>query len=134
MSAVVGLGDRTVGAGGAPLGPALHALGLQVDPANVLRVRQVLLTEADRLTTGLVWHGPGAKVGPCGGDPVSQEAMVAFNHRIDGFLDEVRARIQGLRDAAEVLADNARRYGRTEAEITGSFTSRYSDDDVWATL
>jgi hypothetical protein len=131
MTGVADLGGRSVGDGGAPLGSALDALGLTVTPENVLEVRKVLLAEADRLWRGLDVEGRRCRVDLCGGDPVSYDAMHAFNHRIEAFLDTVRARVQSLRNAAEVLADAARRYGRTEEQVSRSFTSAYPDLDVW---
>lgn len=131
MTGMTGLGRRTAGGSGSPLGSSLDGLGMQVNTDNVLKVRDGLLIEADRLTTDLKNYENASMVRLCGGDPVSYEARAAFNYKIKGFYTEFRMRIQALRDAADTLEATARDYGRTEADIAGSFRSQYTTADIW---
>ncbi len=83
MSGVQGLGQRAAAAGG-PSGMAssLDHLGLQVNPENVLKVRAMLMAEADRLYHDMWRYEPQSMVRLCGGDPVSRQAMDGFNVKI----------------------------------------------------
>lgn len=117
MSGVQGLG----GVGGPPdVTSRLEKLGMQVNPRNVVKVRAVLLAEADRLEKVFVLREQRARVRLCGDDPVSHDAMLAFNCRIEGFLAAFRAQYTALRDAGERLAVTAREYGIAESRIEAS--------------
>lgn len=94
---------------------------LRVDRDNVLQLRAGILAEADRLDRDLALARRDCQVGLCGGDPVSPEAAVAFNSRIDSWLDHCAQYIKALRESANTLDDSARRYGYTESEIVDSF-------------
>ena len=94
---------------------------MQVNPNNVLDVRKAILTEADDLRTYVRMHSHDLKVGLCGSDPVSPLAAQAFNEKIDAHLKEIDTYLRSLRDVGEQLAQVARNYGHTEAEITASF-------------
>ena len=104
------------------LTPAVHEVGMQVDRDTVLKVRSVLLGEADRLLDAVPSAPEGrVRVGRCGGDPVSAEAAVAFEARIRLVVDLCQRHALELREAAHSLERIARNYGYTEAEIAASF-------------
>ncbi|MDT7633807.1 MAG: hypothetical protein QOI50_5737 [Pseudonocardiales bacterium] len=103
------------------LSSAMHSVGLQVDRDNVLRVRSVLLTEAEKLldaVTRPMSERPWVDL--CGADPVSGEASSAFNARIQILVDHCRQYALQLEQAANSLDRIARNYGYTEAEIQAS--------------
>jgi len=103
------------------LSSAMHSVGLQVDRDNVLRVRSVLLTEAEKLRDAVA--RPMSErpwVDLCGADPVSGEASSAFNARIQILVDHCRQYALQLEQAANSLDRIARNYGYTEAEIQAS--------------
>jgi len=100
---------------------ALNDVAMQVDPANVLQVAAVLLTEAYRLDTVLREEMDRAVVGLCGGDPVSLEAADAFNERIRELRNQCQAYNNELRAAGWALQDTARSYGISEEQIAASF-------------
>ena len=110
------------------MGPAMQSdmdrAMMQVNPDNVLDVRKALLAEAEDLQRFLYIHQPGMKVGDCGSDPVSHPAADAFNDKIQAHLKEANAYVRSLIDAGSQLAQVARTYGHTEAQIAASFTSR----------
>lgn len=118
MNGVQGLGR--VGGGDPGLSSRLDTLGMQINPENVLGARRELLAEADRLEREFKWRQDRALVRLCGGDPVSRDAMLAFNERIDAFLAGYRAYYGSLRAAADRLAVTAREYGIAEARIEAS--------------
>jgi hypothetical protein len=104
------------------LSSVIHSVGLQVDPHNVLRVRSVLLTEAEKLldaVTRAMSEQPWVDL--CGADPVSGEASAAFNARIKILIDQCRQYALQLEHAGHSLDRIARNYGCTEAEILASF-------------
>jgi uncharacterized protein YukE len=100
---------------------AVYEVNLQVTPENVLDVRKVLLQEADRL---LKAAGPAEMmtqfVGPCGGDPVSQQASIAFGERIAIMAQQCRDYANGLKNAGNSLDQIARSYGYTDEQIQDS--------------
>jgi hypothetical protein len=103
------------------LSSAMHSVGLQVDRDNVLRVRSVLLTEAEKLLDAVTRPMSERRwVDLCGADPVSGEASSAFNARIQILVDHCRQYALQLEQAANSLDRIARNYGYTEAEIEAS--------------
>ena len=110
-----------VGAHRPLLDAAVSALALQVDRHTVLAARAALLAEAERLDRALVERHRGHDVGRCGGDPVSPEAAVAFNERINALLANCFAYNRDLRAAASALDVTARTYGYTDEQIAASF-------------
>lgn len=104
------------------LDAAVRELSLRVNRETVLQARNALLAEADRLDDAvLTAQRKGTRIGLCGGDPVSVDAMAAFNERIDALLDGCLAYNRDLRTAAHALDDTARAYGHSEDEIATSF-------------
>ena len=110
-----------VGAHRPLLDAAVSALALQVDRHTVLAARAALLAEAERLDRELVERHRGHEVGRCGGDPVSPEAAVAFNERINALLENCFAYNRDLRAAASALDATAHKYGYTDEQIAESF-------------
>jgi hypothetical protein len=100
----------------------VESLKLQVDRDTVLQARAAVLGEVLRLRDAIRLQSPAEGVGLCGGDPVSDDAAAGFNERIRAMLDHCRRYAEDLEAAGHSLADVARRYGFTEAEITSSFT------------
>ncbi|WP_028937844.1 hypothetical protein [Pseudonocardia spinosispora] len=92
----------------------------EVTPENVLRVRAVLLAEADRLGRSIGPAEPDGWVGACGGDPLSSDARSAFNERIEATRERCRGQVDRLRVAGHSLEDVARSYGHTDAAIAAS--------------
>ena len=104
------------------LAAAVRSLALQVNRHTVLQARAALLAEADRLDSELRdKHNDLAKVGVCGGDPVSPEAAHAFNERIDALVNSCLDYNRDLRSSAVALEATARAYGYTDDEIWASF-------------
>ncbi len=106
------------------LDAAVAAVGLQVNRDNVLQARNILLAEADRLDDELnKVMRRDLHIGDCGGDPVSPNATLGFNQRIDVLVGQCRQYNEDLRQAARELDVTARTYGWTEEEIAASFPS-----------
>ena len=104
------------------LDAAVRTLALQVNRDTVLKARAALLAEADRLDTALRdKHSDLTGVGLCGGDPVSPEAALAFNERINALVKSCLEYNQDLRSSAAALDATARTYGYTDYEIAASF-------------
>jgi len=103
---------------------AVHGVSMQVSRANVLKVRAVLLGEAERLL-GSVRSAKFRQgwIGQCGGDPVSIEAAAAFDARIRLVVDQCQRYALELKRAGTALDRIARDYGYTEAQISESFSS-----------
>lgn len=117
---------QLVGDGASPdrMQVALNHVRMQVTPENILKVRALFLTEAERVTDVIRGLTLGRGVESCGGDPLSPEAAKAFNRRIAHELEQ--ARLYGLRlqQAGEELGRIARKYGHSDAEIERSFKAR----------
>jgi hypothetical protein len=104
------------------LSSAMHSVGLQVNRENVLRVRSVLLNEAQKLLAAVSGPMSGRRwVELCGADLVSGEAASAFNARIEMLVDHCGRYARQLERAGHSLDRIARDYGYTEAEIQASF-------------
>lgn len=118
---LLGMTAPAPGPQSASLSTAVESLALQVNQETVLQARAVLLGEAQRLKDEMKRYGVGISVGLCGGDPVSADATKAFGERIEVLINHCNQHVSDLERAGEQLADTARRYGFTEAEVTGSF-------------
>lgn len=120
-----GLGRRVVGAAETPhtasLAASLDDLGFQVDRDTVLQTGAALLAEAHRLEKLVRSHRPALRMQPPAGDLVSGPAADEFNTKIQALADQCEADARVLTAAAVKLADDARRYGFTEQEITAVF-------------
>ncbi|HZZ48678.1 MAG TPA: hypothetical protein VFE65_17490 [Pseudonocardia sp.] len=92
--------------------------GLHLAPDDVLRVRAGVLAEADRLGTVLA---RSARVGLCGGDPLSRDARDLFNARIDGIVARCLRYQRVLRDAADSLAATTDGHRGTDADIAAAY-------------
>jgi len=101
---------------------------LQVTPDNVLLISNALRAEATLLTGKIHWAKGEAVVGKPGQDPVSVEAVPRLNTAITTRLTECQSYADALVDAADQMAQTARRYGHTEQEIIDSFT-RYQNEN-----
>ncbi len=94
---------------------------MQVDRTNVLQAARLLVTESDRLDDVLVRVRYATHDNePCGGDPVSADAAIAFPERIAALVEGCQAHNDALRAAAAELRAVALTYGFTEAEIAAS--------------
>jgi hypothetical protein len=104
---------------------ALSAVLLQVTPENVLEVRQTLYAAAQRINAYVTQSVVGAQyVGLCGGDPVSEQAQLAFSDRIAQTAENVTMFGVQLEWAVVQLEKIAVSYGYTEIEIKMAFSSR----------
>lgn len=102
---------------------ALDHLAMQVNPDNVLAVHKVFRDHAGELLDYLMKMRGQAQMGLCGGDPISREAAVAFNHKIAELLKVHWAHQQELVVAADHLRSIALSYGITEEEISRSLVA-----------
>lgn len=101
---------------------------MQVTPENIVHVGNVLAAEAEFMQVKLRAAWWNARVGVAAKDPVSQPTADGFNRKIDALLGQVQAYVETLRAASEQLAQTARSYGHTDAEIARSLdgiTSTY---------
>lgn len=121
-----GLGQQALGsnptANGRLLAADLDHLGMQVTPETILRIRNLLLGEAQRLQNAFRREVRNIRVGPPGGDPISGKwANVTNNDKIPPLLAEYRSHIDAFDQAGEKLRQAALRYGYTEQTIADSF-------------
>jgi hypothetical protein len=127
MAGVQGLGQRVLAGARSPHAQALAAdldhLGMQVTPENVLQIRNVLKAEAVRLAAVMGANDYKLRVGPCGADPVSDDASRGFNAKIDRLKAQCYGYIDALDGAVKLLEQTAATYGLSEQEIEGSFRS-----------
>lgn len=95
---------------------------MQVNRDNILAVHKVFRDHADELERELRLLSLTAKIGLCGGDPVSAVAAGAgsFGGKVGELLDVHRAHQRELVVAADHLRQIALSYGHTEAEIERS--------------
>ena len=110
-----------------PAGP--KALGMHVTPENVLRLRNALTAEADRVYHDLKRAEYDLHVGACGTDPLSQPVADIMNAKIQGHMRDAYYYVKTLQGAAEDLDQMARAYGHTEAAIQASF-ARYQQYEL----
>lgn len=94
----------------------------QVNRDNVLHVRNVIKRQADQVQDALQNARWDARVGRCGGDPISEDASLAFNRKISELLAVHWAHHAELSEAVDRLTRTAHSYGYTEAQVTDSFT------------
>lgn len=99
---------------------AESAAGMAIDRENVLKVGAVLLAEVGRLQKVLNDNGL-ARMGRCGGDPVSEDAELAFNQRAAWLVEDFQREVDELQALADSVADAARDYGVAEADIAAVF-------------
>lgn len=95
----------------------------QVNRDNVLAVRNAIKQQADDLQRTLQMTTAEIRVGKCGGDPISADAVPMFMHKIGEVLAIHWNHLQEVREAVDRLTDTARRYGYTEGQIQESFKS-----------
>jgi uncharacterized protein YukE len=123
MSGVQGLGQRAMvgrqGPEAAATTASFDALGMSVTPENVLGVHAVIQQEVQRLTDAVYKfksdHAEGMPL--LGGDPVSPYASRGFNEVTEQLLRGCQADIDDLQRLADGLAQAARDYGKTDADI-----------------
>jgi hypothetical protein len=101
----------------------LDHLGTQVNPDNVLQIRNIVLGAAQRLDDALYTQGRNIHVGPPGGDPISRRAAEILSIKSRALIDELRSHVEAYRRAGENLGQIARNYGHTEQSINDSFKS-----------
>ena len=106
-----------------PRDSASDGLLLQVDVANVLQVRDVLVTQIESMRRALDNADRRLNLEPCGSDPVSIQAAENFRRKIEGFKAVHWAHVAELQEAADRLAEAARHYGFTDDELGRSFGS-----------
>lgn len=104
--------------------PLQQRFGLTVTPQNVLGVRAVVLQEAHDLFEMLRSEREQVVLTQLGGDPVSLDMSGAFNPVTDQLIQRAQRHIDSLKELGEELADTARGYGHTEADISASFGPR----------
>lgn len=97
--------------------------GMHVDRDNVLQVRAVILGEVTRLSESLR-GAKNLKAGRCGGDPVSEDAELAFTQRAQALIDHFFLYVADLKLIADALKDSATAYGYTEDQIAASMAGR----------
>jgi hypothetical protein len=96
------------------------AATMSVDRDNVMQVCAVVVGEVRRLQQVLD-DNDWARMGRCGGDPVSGDAEVAFNERAVALFADFRRDVNDLQALAVSIADAARAYGTSEEEIAAVF-------------
>jgi hypothetical protein len=92
-----------------------------VSTEALLRARNVLRAEYDRLSELLRRSEARLVVRDCGTDPVSSYASAGFNEKIDRIVRQAHAYVLSLRDAAAQLDETVRGYGATDEQIKASF-------------
>lgn len=97
--------------------------GMQVSRENVLQVRAVILGEVARLSESLR-GAKNLKAGRCGGDPVSEDAELAFTERAQALIDHFFLYVADLELIANALKDSATAYGYTDEQIAASMVGR----------
>lgn len=93
----------------------------QVNPDNVLAVRNAIKIQADQIQQELQQAAWKLDLRPCGGDPISQDATPAFRQKIKELLVLHWAHHKELSDAVRRLDRTAQQYGFTEQQITDAF-------------
>ena len=105
---------------------AVNGVAMQVTPENVLQARAALLKHAEYLYDVAIAPQNSAMplVGLCGGDPISSQAQIAFEQKIqDNAVAPALKFVAELRKGAEQLTQTARGYGFTDEQIAASFKS-----------
>jgi hypothetical protein len=103
----------------------MDGLMLQVDRSNVLAVHRAFQEHADNLRLYLRDVGFNARVGLCGGDPVSRAAAgpQSFGGKVGQLLDVHWKHWEELDSVAKELRETARTYGHTEDDIARSLAA-----------
>jgi hypothetical protein len=109
----------------------LASLRLQVNPDNVLQIRNSLEAESQYLRTQIGRYR-SARVGEPGNDLVSKPAAEGFNAKIDPYWTEQSAYAALLHSMADEFEQTAKSYGIAEQQIQDSFTTFYADYEVSA--
>lgn len=104
-----------------PRGTASDSLLVQVNPDNILQVRNAYLAQQQRLDDTLQDARRSRAAILPGRDPISIDYAPVFGSRVDAVVDRFRAHVEELREATNRLGEAAREYGFTEDEIEGSF-------------
>lgn len=99
-----------------------------VNREEVLAKHAALLAEAHDVQQFLSRVEDRLFMQPCGDDPVSHDVARAVTYRIgneskDSYFNVCQAWVDNLFQAAEALAEVARKYGYTEEEIAVSLTN-----------
>lgn len=94
----------------------------QVNRDNVLQVRNSIRLQADQIRDSLQTAQFSWRVEKCGGDPISADATIAFNRKINEVLAVHWSHHKELIDAADRLNEVALTYGYTEAQIADSWS------------
>jgi hypothetical protein len=98
----------------------------EVSRDDVLAKRNALLAEAEDFQRLLLNIREDLAMEPCGDDPVSHDVAQAVSHRLagpasDSYWNVCQQWVDNLFKAADALAETARDYGYTDAEIAESF-------------
>lgn len=99
----------------------LNSLRLQVNPGNILQVRNAIYREAMWLRAEFVRVGFQNRVSELGQDPVSKVAAEAFNARIQSLSDQCQEFLRTHEEVVDGLDRTARSYGYTDSQISESF-------------
>lgn len=108
-----------------PLSPeqqrSISDLVAQVNTDNVLQAAAVLRRQADQMEDVLTTASRDLQFKPCGGDPVSRDAQLLLQAKIDRITAVHWAHQAEVRAASDALRASALSYGYTEAEIEDVF-------------
>jgi hypothetical protein len=110
----------------------LASLRLQVNPDNVLQIRNSLEAESVYLRKQIAQFSVLGRVGEPGNDLVSKPAAEGFNAKIDPYWTEQSAYAALLHSMADEFEQTAKSYGIAEQQIQDSFTTFYADYEVSA--
>lgn len=94
----------------------------QVNPDNVLAVRNAIQQQTEDLQRALQMATLETQLGKCGGDPISADATPMFMRKIGEVLRIHWDHLRELREAVDHLTDTAQSYGYTEQQIRESLT------------
>ena len=100
---------------------SIDSLVAQVTVDNVLQVAARLRRQADAMELELYARTPSLKVTPCGLDPVSEDARVLFQKKIDEIVAVHWQHHDELRAAVDALRRSAIDYGFTDADLETTF-------------
>lgn len=97
----------------------------RVNQDNVLQAHQRVQRAVDQLNDRIRAIAPNMRLEQMGGDPVSRDAVVAFNYRMtdgpDSYLNRARQYQRNLQAGADQLRASALSYGYTEEDIARGF-------------
>lgn len=105
--------------------PTSGTSSFRVHQDNVLQAHKIMQDAAQRLTEGIEALRRDLRLEAMGGDPVSQEAAVAFTQRMSTADDSYAARAYQFRDelarGATALRQTALEYGWTDEDVARGF-------------